>query len=550
MTTTVHFADALPGTGKTEALIQSLARRDAPKTLIAVPTIKLAESIERRIITAIPGFTKIRRVDGRRHHRGRGNVAQNVAKHLKAQDEKVLIIQQNTLKNLIEKPELLNGWRLVIDEVPHVMDNKRFYKGYREFAMLFDPILQGHPFDREHGQNGDYSVSVRDGSWWEARDLLSELKRDPQGNASNYALLDAAMDEKNAELYIKEGTSLDSDAPGRLDVRIAKHIDWASLFTEADEVHILGHASKKSLLSLYLVSNGFTVVDSPLCRLEDLHDSYVGICTIYVLTDLERSSKSRLLRDMEGNAMNEAVEGSVAFEIAKRASDKIRELNLSEGGILQAYQSNGWFSEEVLEALERLKLIGYAVEGLNCYRGTSASVSILHGNDSPQDAWTIERSLGLMNVDVDTGKDRIRHDRHFEAQFQHATRTAIRNFDPSTETYHFVTTMEEAESLAEKFNMGDRCTISEEIMLEVPEPEPQGVSPKRRAERMARKTANRSAKQRQQEEALELLSQGWTQKDVAEELSVSRATLNLRLLEPVVSVSKSVRLAVPYSDKK
>lgn len=517
---TIYFADALPGTGKTERLIQSLAHRDCPRTVIAVPTVNLAESIERRIITSIMGFTKVRRIDSTRHRRCRGNVAQNVAKSLSEKDEKVLIIQQNTLKNLIEEPELLNGWRLVIDEPPSVLDNDRFPKGYREFAMLFDSILQGHPFDRENGPSKDHKVTVRDDAWWEAMDLMSGWKRDKQGNKNNYALLSAAMDD-NSELFIKEG-SVGSDLSGSLDVRVAKYTDWASLFTEADEVHILGHASKSTLLALYLESNGFTIEDSPLCPPEELHETYMGNCTIYYLTNLEQSSKTRLLVDMDGNPMREAVEGSFAFEVAKAASDHIRVLNLTEGGIFQSFRNNGWFSEEVVEALENLKSIGYAVEGLNCYRNVKASVSIIHGNEAPENRWTVEKTLVLANIDVDEGLERLRHDRQYEATFQHATRTSIRDFDTSIETHHYVTTFEEAESLAKKFNMGDRCVISDEIMMVAPVLKPQGQSPKRKAERQAK----RSAKQEKREKAQELKSEGLSIAKIAEQLGKSKGTIH------------------------
>lgn len=524
MTSTIYFADALPGTGKTERLIQSLAHRDCPRTVIAVPTVNLAESIERRIITAIPGFTKVRRIDSTRHRRSRGNVAQNVAKSLSEKDEKVLIIQQNTLKNLIEDPELLNGWRLVIDEPPSVLDNDRFPKGYREFAMLFDSILQGHPFDRENAPSKDHKVTVRDDAWWEAMDLMPDWKRDKQGNKNNHALLSAAMDD-NAELFIKEG-SVRSDLSGSLDVRVAKYTDWAPLFTEADEVHILGHSSKRTLLALYLESNGFTIVDSPLCPPEELHDSYMGDCTIYYLTNLKQSSKTRLLVDMDGNPMKEAVEGSFAFEVAKAASDHIRLLNLTEGGIFQSFRNNGWFSDEVVEALKNLKSIGYAVEGLNCYRNVKASVSIIHGNESPENKWTVERSLALMNVDVDKGLERLRHDRQYEASFQHATRTGVRDFDPSIETHHYVTTLEEAESLAEKFNMGDRCYISDEIMMVAPELKPQEASPKRKAERQATKEANRNFRKEQKQKARELKAKGLSIGKIAEQLGKSKGTVH------------------------
>jgi hypothetical protein len=521
MSNTIYFADALPGTGKTEALIQSLANRDCPQTVIAVPTLRLAESIERRIITAIPGFTEVRRIDSKRHRRGLGNVVQNVAKHLKAKDEKVLIIQQNTLKNLAEEPEILNGWRLVIDEVPSVLDHSRFPKGFREFAMLFDSILEGHPFDRENAPSKDYEVTVRDDSWWEAKELMAGWKRNPQGNMNNHALLSAAMDEKSA-LFIKKGSAA-SDMSGSLDVRVAKYTYWASLFSEADEVHILGHASKKSLMALYLSSNGFIIKNSLLCPPSGLRgESYTGDCTIYVLTALERSSRTRLLVDMDGNPMREAVEGSFAFGVAKAASDHIRELNLKERAILQAFRGNGWFSDENVEALENLNLIGYAVEGLNCYRDVTASVSLIHGNCSPEDRWIVERVLALMNVDVDTGLERLRHEMQFEAQFQNATRTAIREFDPSIQTHHYVITMEEAESLKEKFNMGERCRIDTSLMMEAPVMKPQGQGPKRTAVRQAKK----KAKEATMLKSMEMLAFGWTQNEVAGAMSVSRATLN------------------------
>lgn len=469
MNNAVHIANALPGAGKTQHFIDGVKRHD--RVLLAAPTIKLGNDIKDRLVSSGIATTILNS-----ESITLGNVKDSIEKALQEIDYGCVVIITHTALLSIDAARL-QGWCVVIDEVPNINNCQSAAIGFSTFGDLFDSRVQVHE---------DGTVTMMEGMEHEIRERYPQAHR-----AKIYPsiVMFGGLIDPTAEI------TLEKKDKEYIIMKSAYH-DFSKIIEHSKELHVLGNAIERSLFYRLVIARGFLIEES---RYQPDSKRYTMAPTIIPLFSGERISKTILLTRKDGTRSDTFDESCIGWSVLGNALDSLN----GRPALVQIYD---WAKTFPFDRYSNVEITPFDARGLNGYSSHSTTVNFIHGNPDPLQGRMNRRMLELMKVDVVEGEKCIRYERYIEAMVQHIARTDIRNYElQESPTTHIVPCEGAALEIQEALKIA--CHIDTSLMV----PTPQSAS-----------SLSRSEKKRK---ALVMLKDGYSVSEVASLLGVTRQTI-------------------------
>lgn len=508
MTSTIHLASALMGSGKTYTMINGIDSDEC--VIVATPKRDLCKEIfkafkdQRQDLdidlvnsdTVCSGSTVLcEAIDAINTVNSDSEYAESFG--MSGSVGKVLILTQATLIHL--PPDILRGqnWTLIIDEVPDIKASSYMFifkdQFDRNFADYADMV------DTDTGR-----LALKEGMEFDAKDQLSKAKA---ADFSHAVLLFEGLLHQASEV------SLEPRANGSHLLKSVGYHDFSPVFRASNEVHVMGNAIEKSLFYLFLKAMGFEFDNS---RFVPNFDGYKITPRLAPLLSGDRFSKRMMLtREVDGSVSDTFDASTVGWQMLKRAI----EYHEGEPLLVHIYKWMKPFFKS--NTYPNVIVVDLDSRGLNQHRHLSRTVHMIHGNAAPVDAQMNQRMLEMMGVDVQEGLQALRHERLVEKITQTMLRTDMRNLDEQKHrTISVIPTRGLVDAVRE--NLEIDCEVDTSIMIDPPEPmEKSGHSERKETERQAK----REAREAERRKAIQLLAEDWTIKAVAEEIGKNRKTV-------------------------
>lgn len=469
MNNTVHIANALPGAGKTQYFIDGVKRKD--KVLLAAPTIKLSTDISDRLVSS--GInTKVLNSESITI----GPVKENIESSLQEIDYGCVVIITHTALLSID-PTKIQGWCVVIDEVPNINNCQSATIGFSTFGDLFDSRVQVHD---------DGRVTMMEGMEHEIRERYPQALR---AKIHPSVVMFGGLIDPTAEI------NLEKKDKEYVIMKSAYH-DFSKIIEHSKELHVLGNAIERSLFYRLVIARGFLIEES---RYQPDSKRYTMAPTIMPLFSGERISKTILLTRTDGTRSDTFDDSCIGWSVLKSALDSLN----GRPALVQIYD---WAKAFPFDEYSNVEITPFDARGLNGYSSHSTTVNFIHGNPDPIQGRMNRRMLELMEVDVVEGEKCIRYERYIEAMVQHIARTDIRNYElQESPTTHIVPCEGAAFEIQEALKIA--CHIDTSLMV----PTPQSASSLSRLERKRK--------------AQEMLKHGYSVAETASILGVTRQTI-------------------------
>lgn len=479
MTRKIHIAEALPGSGKTQAFIESLdADNFNQHIVLALPTKRLTSEVRGKLEdNSIPHL-----VINSDYAKRVAYTVQNTLEDIESLDPCVLIITHATLKQV--PPESLIDWTLVIDEVPTVANNFCKPVGLHTYQSFLAPYI-------EVGE--DSRATLKPERKLEARDIYYEVVED-KGLETIYKTLEALL-KPNPEVYVESKEDLKD---GRLKhyIKAVDFHDFSEAFEACEEVHILGNGISKSVLYAHLVSQGFTIETS---RFTPSKRTYAKTPTLLPLFSGSRMSKTLMLTMPDGSVADQWTEGCTGHLALERMIDYV-----GEEPVL--VQTHSW-CKFPFDLYPNIEVIPFDARGINGYSSVAYTTSLIHGNPDTNEDHLNGLMFERMGMDVAKGKSALRYERYIEAMVQGLTRSNIRKFEEQEfPTYHIVPTEDAAREVEEA--LGINCIYDYSLAGKRPQ------------------TRTQSKREQLQKKAKELSHQGMSARAIAKKLGKSNRTIS------------------------
>lgn len=464
----VYISEALPAVGKTERFIKDASRDDY--IVYALPTLKSVNEIRERFENE--GFNVLEVTS--RDHDGVASSIESVLEEREYIDPVVLLISHTSLRTI--EPWYLEGWTLVIDEVPDI-------------SNIGNSVIEGHAFtltlaphvvvDVDTGR-----VTVREESRKTIRDAAKARMR------AGAILSDAwvALDDDSVDVYIKYQHN-----KSNYQFNCVGYHDYVSAVDCAKETHILGHAVSRSLFYLHLEASGYKYEVS---KFQPGHRPYNLTPVLVPIYKGNRISKSMMMTNKKGQIMDmwsEEVDGHDAIE-------RVMKHNGKEDILIQTHKWCGYNFPDHAE------YAGFDARGLNGYSDYNRTLNLIHGNPSGVEDRLNTQMLSRMGIDETEGKEAIRYGRFLEVIIQHICRTSLRKFEKQEQrTVHYVPNEHAAYELEKLLKI--KCDIDTKIMKSSP------------------KSSSKVEKERKKNLVWDMLADGRAKKDIADFLEVDPSTI-------------------------
>lgn len=436
----IHTAVSAPGAGKTQALISQIpSLLSAGRSIaLALPTLDLTDSFVSRLPAGLP-YRVINSTTC-------DHVGTELTAVLKKKANHLIITTHQSV--LAVRPNLLQGWMLVIDELPPVVDFPAYPFEPSELAQLLVNAVER-----------DGRLHIRDGCADAIETSLATFKAVSAG-----AERTSMLSKDGARIYecLKDGhpVFIDSEIPnGNRYVRSIVESKCWDTFAAAEEVHVLAASVIGSQFDDFAQVHGVTYARSDFTP---AFDGYTSAVKIYPVMPKGRNySKSAVtMTAHDGSTTEQQKQGEplVIDDILKAA------LQRSIGTPLLF--SNNWASFRWLPkgTVNRCSIDS---RGLNEYQGETDAILLFGGNPSPSDQLALEF--------LTTKYGRVFRQgfivtRFLEPSLQAATRTAVRDKDNTKPIQLFVQDGRVAEYLLSTYmpdavidwSLSELCPVSED----------------------------------------------------------------------------------------
>jgi hypothetical protein len=380
----IYTAIAAPGAGKTEALLSKLpALINAGKRLVlALPTLVLSDEIadraSRKGITCQP-------ID----HRSGEVVVSSLEKALDNKGGSFIICTQEAIRRV--KPQLLQGWVLVLDELPKVVD-------YPDYALNSTELRRVLDYTEERD---DQLHIIED-----QETVLIEQVGTNRGDARGVDCSTLGRSAANIFRLLLSQVEVFIDKPmpdGKRHIRaVEEYTDWWDVLSSASEVHVLAASIKCSEFETFAKVHGFKFKDSEFTPEWRPNSSNV---TIYPVVPKGQRFSWRTMTERHGDS---------------RLIDIVLENVLKRVDSTPLLFANKWAR---FETVPGVNYVPKDCRGLNSYNDVTEAVALFGGNPSPSDSKGLEyleKKYGI-NFEASFVTNRL-----LEATLQSVTRTAIR----------------------------------------------------------------------------------------------------------------------------
>lgn len=475
----IYAAIAAPGAGKTQALIEQLPKMisQGQKVIMAVPTLALVNEIGCRLEN---GFIVAKIISS---DNCEVSVSMDLESALKNDNINTMAVTHEALR--LSNPSLLEGWTLIFDETPQVLE-------------LTNSELDSIELNRiaQETQNDSGRLHLISKRKTAVREQVSKytsgiFKSSCQSTLSHfeYQVFDALLE--GHQVFIDP-----ANKHGRHWVRVIKEYDYSKHFMAAREVHILA-ANVESGLFGYYCKKKFIFERS---YLTPKFSGYKAKITIYPLMK-GKWSKARALRDFSG------ADYTYHKGDGTQVIDKVMETATSDlVGEKALVFSNKWAKwREKNKNLEHCNLDS---RGLNSFSSFKAVILLFGGNPSPCDKRSLSKLASDHNVNFGDLLAAWMHTKKHDVCLQAVTRSAIRVVDEAPDVKLYVQDSDAADYLKSSFltNANIDLKLANEYSYE-----PQGSNRLKAARRMA----------------VQLIFGGESKKNVVnilEKVGISRAT--------------------------
>ena len=395
----IYTAIAAPGAGKTEALLSSLpaVQKTGRPVVLAVPTLVLIDHIAERALQAGIPF---RIVDNRNGER----VAPELEAALQDKCNSFIICTQEAIRRV--RHSLLHDWTLIIDEVPKVVD-------YPDYAL--NPT--------ELSRVLDYTDEVN-GQLWIKEELRQVVRDQVSTNRADSMRTDCStLGPSAAHIFrlLLSDVAVFIDEPQNQGVRhvhaVEELLDWWSILSCADEVHVLAANITGGEFELLARLNGFTFKTSIFTP--DVRH-YTSPVTIYpIMRKGEIFSRAKMTAEHDD----------------RKLYDLTLDILLKETVTKPLLFINSWGRPKQRSKVEQVPI---DCRGLNGYDEATEAILMFGGNPSRADNNGLKYLSKKYAQDWQVMQAAFVTTRLLEPSLQAVTRTAIRRLDNTSPITLFV----------------------------------------------------------------------------------------------------------------
>lgn len=423
---TLYIAEALPGSGKSTKFIETIPQLILDSKIVyAMPTNALIKELALDI-SVRTGISPV-------------VITSDTVDHVTAHLEKVLA--QNTCPLMMVthealrrvNPKLLDGWELVVDEVPSVSDCK---------AHLFD--------------SGSYLGSIAnylDISPNKKASLKPEYTSLIEGmikSKDSSALSNTAIDVLKALTEPKCSVEVEAlSAKGKRLVRIVSYRDFLPAFSYANSVHILANNVRDTLLGIHATYQGwqfepsiFTPEFDGYGKRVELHPFLTG-----------KYSKTQSMMQRNGKAAE-------SWDDGVQLADWLRCVTAMIGDKESLAFMHEWVKYNFKGNVTTLPIDS---RGINGYQDRRIAICLQHGNVSPDDALSFHSLSDMLGVPVPDIRKAIEFERFYESTLQAIARTSLRDRDNMEPVLLFVQNIDMANYL--QGLLGRLAVINTELLM-------------------------------------------------------------------------------------
>ncbi|WP_407730459.1 hypothetical protein ACJJU9_08515 [Pseudomonas helleri] len=393
----IHTAVSAPGAGKTQALISQISSllSAGHSIVIALPTLNLTDSFVDRLPAGM-SYCAI-------NSNTCDHVGSELVTALKRKTSHLIITTHQSI--FAVGADMLEGWMLVIDELPPVVDFPAFLFEPSELAQLLVNAVE---------QDG--RLHIREGCADAIATSLATFKAVSAG-----AERTSMLSKEGARIYecLLDGhpVFIDSAIPnGDRYVRSVVESSCWDTFAAAEEVHVLAASVIGSQFDDFAQVHEFTYARS---EFTPAFDGYTSAVTIYpVMPEGRKFSKTTMtMVAHDGSTMDQHKQGQALV------IDEVLKIVLPRANGTPLLFSNNW---AVFRWLPRDDVHRCSIDsrGLNEYQAETDAILLFGGNPSPSD------QLGLEFLATKYGRVFLQGfiiTRLLEPSLQAATRTAVRD---------------------------------------------------------------------------------------------------------------------------
>lgn len=479
-TNDVYVVSAPMGSGKTAGVLESMTKDT--NYLFCVPKIALADSICNR--AKEHNDLDVEAIHSKAGYGGLVKDHIETALSEGRQGSLVIITQASLLEI---DPYYLDGWTVIVDEIPNIDTCKSKAIGYTNFDDLFKAYVH---------VDKDLMCHYEPLELKEIQSRLTEAKRT---NQEEIVLMYGGLLDATTEVQLEEhnGTWL---------IKHQGYLDYSNVIDGCDEFHIMGNGVEKTLFYLYLKAQGYRIKESPFTP---AFNGYDMPPTLVPMVKGDRFSKQMMLTRDDGTESESFDKDCFGWKLLEEAL----EFHKNEHVLVQVF---GWMKEAFpFKRYSNVEVTEFDVRGMNDHRDYHRTVNLIHSNPSPIQGRMQERMFEMMGVDAEEARQAVRHERAIEPMAQHILRTDMRNIgNQKMATVTVVPTMLMAKKIEEVLQI--ECNIDTSIMRDPP---------------MSAAKVNRAELQRK---AYELHLSGMSKVAIGRELDKDRKTIHKWIKEEEV----------------
>lgn len=422
----IRIAEAFPGSGKSTKFIEALPTLiHTSKIVYAMPTNALIRELERNIkINA--GISPIVITSETVDH-----VTIHLEKVLAANSQPLIMVTHEALRRV--DPRLLEGWELVVDEVPSVCDCKTHPFDSTSYLGSLANYLTIGP-DKKASLNPEHIALVE--TMIKAKDTS--------------ALSKPALEVLQAMLTPKCSVEIEAQSTkGKRLVRIVSYRDFLPAFSYANSVHVLANNVQDTLLGVHAKYQGwefepseFTPVFDGYGKRVELHPFLTG-----------RYSKTQSMMQRNGDSAE-------AWDDGVQLAAWLRGVIAMIGDEESLAFMHEWVKFKFDANVTPLPIDS---RGINDYQDRRIAICLQHGNVSPDIALSLHTLSEMLGVPVAEIRKAIEFERFYESTLQAIARTSLRdrnNLEPVT---LFVQNMDMAKYL--QGMLGRLAMINTELLM-------------------------------------------------------------------------------------
>lgn len=427
----IYTAIAAPGAGKTQSVIDKIPAyiETGRKIIMAIPTLNLSKDL---MISMFKANLKPRIINSQLNaiKQDKTSVTRLITEILKKGNDDLIIITHDGLRRI--DPNLLQGYMLIIDEVPEIMDINHFTLNREEAEPVFAVT-----------DNVNNQLQIKSDQITEIKDRVNTYKASIVGNGSSSTL--SALEHKIYDAILtKNIVHIDTDGEGKTNFHIIVEKSVFPQIDQARETHILAANIEGGIFDIFAQKLGYQYKKSMFTPEPTAYS-----CDTFIYPMLSGSwSKRKVLVDEQGT-QNHAHTGK-----NDQVMDRVFQLaiqNTPEEKFLVIQNSWAKFSENYRPSVQpektKIDFIPMDCRGLNCFQDSTAALLLFSGNPSPNDKKSLKilgdkHGISLKNlIDAWIVKNK------YEASLQAVTRTKIRSKGNTKSVYFYVQDIDVADYL-------------------------------------------------------------------------------------------------------